>query len=103
MFKLQPKTTFWAKVPVSIPGETKPAIVEMEFKHLGREGLKSYFENLEGKKDAEALAEIIMNWRGVDAEFNPENLAELLENYPSASLSVFQTFRAESMEAKAKN
>lgn len=103
MFKLQPKPTFWARVPVSIPGESKPAQIEIEFKHLGRESLKSFFETLEGKTDSDAISEIVCNWRGIDADFNRDNLDELLNNYPSSAMSLFDTYRKEVMEAKAKN
>lgn len=103
MFKLQPKSTFWAKVHVSVAGEAKPEQIEMEFKYLGRDALKEYFQSLEGKTDSDALGEIVLNWRLVDAEYSPENLAILLNNYPGAALSVFETFRREVMEAKTKN
>ena len=103
MFKLQPKPTFWAKVPVSIPGESKPANIEVEFKHLGRESLKTFFETLDGKTDGEALSEIVCNWRGIDAEFSRDSFDELLSNYPSTAISLFTTYRQEVMEAKAKN
>jgi uncharacterized protein YdgA (DUF945 family) len=103
MFKLQPKPVFWAKVQINIAGELKPADISIEFKHLGREALKAFFEGLEGKTDAEALGEIITNWKGVDAEFDDDNFAALLDNYPSAAMSLFEAYRREALEAKAKN
>jgi len=103
MFKLQPKPTFWAKVAISIPGEAKPVPIDIEFKHLGRDGLKDFFEHLEGKTDIEALNDIVLDWKGVDATFCEESLNELLNNYPSAAMSLFDAYRREAMEAKAKN
>lgn len=103
MFKLQPKPSFWAKVPVSVPGQDKPAQIECEFKHLGREGLKAFFESLEGQTDIEALGQIVLDWKGVDAEFSLENFEALLNNFPSAAMSLFDVYRREAMEAKAKN
>lgn len=103
MFKLQPKPSFWAKCSISVAGEAKPAQIEIEFKYLGREGIKAFFESLEGKQDIEALGEIVTNWRGVDAEFSRDNLAQLLDNYPQAAMAIFEAFRTEALEAKAKN
>ncbi|MBZ0106145.1 MAG: phage tail assembly chaperone [Sulfuricella denitrificans] len=103
MFKLTPKPTFWAKVEISIPGQTKPASIEVEFKHLGRDGFKAFFEGLEGKTDAEALGDVVVGWKGVEDEFNMENFELLLNNYPTAPMAFFETFRKESLEAKTKN
>jgi hypothetical protein len=103
MFKLQNKPTFWAKAHINVPGEAKPAVLEVEFAWLGKQGIKDFFENLEGKKDDEALGEIVLNWRGVDADFTRENFTQLLENYPQAAMGIFEAFRAEALEAKAKN
>ena len=103
MFKLQPNPTFKARVPITIPGQPKPADVEMEFKHLSREAVKTYFEQLPGKTDAEALDEIVVGWSGVDQAYSTEALAVLLDNYPSAAASIFETFRRELFEARAKN
>jgi hypothetical protein len=103
MFKIQPKPSFWAKANITVPGEAKPGQIEVEFRWMGKEAIKHYFENLEGKKDDEALAEIVLNWRGIDADFTRENFTQLLENYPQAAMGIFEAFRAEALEAKAKN
>jgi hypothetical protein len=103
MFKLEPNPTFWAKVQLSIPGQEQPVEIEVEFKHLGREGLKGYYDALGKKTSAEGLAEIVMNWRGVDAEFSRESLEKLLANYPAAAGEFYDTFRRELLESKAKN
>lgn len=103
MFKLTPKPTFWAKAQISIPGQEKPGQIEVEFKHLGRDGLKEFFGNLDGKTDVEALLDIALDWKGVDGDFSTENFELLLNNYPSAAFSLFEAFRKEAIEAKAKN
>jgi hypothetical protein len=103
MFKLQPKPTFWAKVPIAIAGAAKPALIDIEFKHLGREALSSYIAGLDGREDSESLAEIVMGWKDVDEEFSEESLTKLLDNYPGAALSMVKTFVAEALEAKGKN
>lgn len=103
MFKINPNPTFTAKVPLSIPGEAKPAMVDVEFKHLSKKAIKAFFENLEGKSDAESLGEIIVGWKGIDAPFSAETLEKLLDNYPAAGRELFDAFRVELMEARAKN
>jgi hypothetical protein len=103
MFKIQPKPTFTAKVSISVPGEAKPATFDAEFKHLGRDGLRAYFEHLEGKTDVDALAEIVVGWSGVDVPYSADALAEMLDNYPTSALAFFDAFRREALEAKAKN
>jgi len=103
MFKLQPNPTFKAKVSITIPGQDKPALVEMEFRHMSREAVKGFFESAAGKTDAEALADIVVGWSGVDQAYTSEALAVLLDNYPSAAGGIFEAFRRELFEARAKN
>lgn len=103
MFKITPNPTFTIKVSLSVPGETKPSAVDVEFKHLSRKALKTYFETLEGKEDADALAEIIVGWKGMDVPFGKESLDALVDNYPAAAGEIFEAFRRELMEARTKN
>lgn len=103
MFKLQPKPTFWAKVPLSIPGEAKPAEIDVEFKWLGKAALKTYFEGLADKEDVAALGEIVNDWKGPDAPYTQENLGRLLDAYPASAMELFDAFRREQFEAKEKN
>lgn len=103
MFKLQPKPTFKARVPITLPGETRAAEIEVEFKHLSVEQVREFFEGLVGKTDAQALGEIVVGWSGVDQAFSPEALDTLLNNFPSASGSFFDIFRRELLEGRRKN
>jgi hypothetical protein len=104
MFKLQPKPTFWAKAKISIPGEAQPSEIEVQFKHLGRQGLKDYFASLEGSEDdVKALSEIMVGWKGIDAEFSVETLAQLVDNYPSSAKAIFETYSREALDVRAKN
>lgn len=104
MLKLCPEVaSFWAPVFVSVPGTPKPIRIEAEFKYMGRKDLQAYFENVGEKKDSEALAEIMLGWKGVDGDFSEGNLEKLLDSYPSAGGAFFEAFRNEVFEAKAKN
>jgi hypothetical protein len=103
MFKLQPKPTFKAKVGISIAGAPRPAEIEVEFKYLSKDGIKTYFDGLPGKADSEALSEIIVGWAGVDEPYSIAALEMLLDNYPAAASDLFETFRHELLEGKRKN
>ena len=103
MFNLQPNPTFKARVPITIAGQEKPAHVEIEFRHMTREGVKTFFENLGGRTDGEALADIVVGWSGVDQAFSQEALLVLLDNFPSAAAAIFKVFSSELFEARTKN
>lgn len=103
VFKLQPNPTFWATCPIPIPGEATPAPLELEFKHLGVDGLMAFSERAIGRTNLDVISEIVVGWRGVDAEYSPDNLAALLDNYPGAAGVILDTFRAEATGARAKN
>jgi hypothetical protein len=102
MLKLQPNPTFKAKVSISVAGDRNQDI-DVEFKYLSKTKIKTYFEDISGKSDADALAEIIVGWSGVEVAYSAEALAELIDNYPSAAADLFEVFRKELMEGKRKN
>lgn len=102
-FKIQPAPTFKATVGISVAGQAKPAEIEVEFKYLTKNAVRDYFGHLQGKTDAEALAEIVVGWSGVDVPYDAEMLAGLVNNYPAAAADLFETFRRELLEAKRKN
>ena len=103
MLKLQPNPTFKVKIAISVAGEQRLPVIEVEYRYLTREGVQEYFENLRGKTDAESLAAIVVGWSGVDAAYSPEALAALLNSYPAAAADLFEAFRKELLEAKRKN
>ena len=106
MFALQPKPTFEADVTITTPGGGEGKVT-FQFKHLGRKALKSFYESLgegeEARKDHEALMDLIAGWKGVDTPFSAEALETLLDNYPSASMALFDAYNKALFEAKQKN
>src|SRR5690606_16773986 len=96
------KPTFWSKVPVGIPGVEKPAMLNIEFKHKTRDELKDFCLKLKEREDAESLKEIVVGWKDVDEEYSHDTLDTLLDNFPSASLSMIETYIKEAVEAKGK-
>lgn len=103
MFKLKPNPTFFAAVEISAPGQDEPQKLEVEFKHKGASKLRDYFSNLAGRTDADALAEIVVGWRGADGPCTPAALAELVDDYPTAALELFTAYRRELLESRRKN
>lgn len=100
MFKLQPKPTFWAKVPLTVPGEVRPAMVDFEFHYLPEAERIKLFEE---RSALDVAIEVVCNWKGVDAEFNQENLRALYANYARAVLDVLETYNRELLESRRKN
>lgn len=100
MFKLQPKPTFWAKVPIAIAGSPKPVLLDVEFNHLDRDTLRKYLDSLDDREDADSINEIVAGWKGVDEDFSRDSLEKLLSNYPGSAMSLVRVFAAESIGTK---
>lgn len=105
MFKLQPAPTFIAKVEIAIPGIEKPGVLNVEFRYKNVDELQQFFAPAasEGRTDLDALTELIVSWKGADADYSRETLEVLLKNYPNASSAFFETYGRESMGARRKN
>lgn len=104
MFKITPSPTFWAPVGLSVPGEPAPVVVDFCFKHLQREVLQDFFDRCSnGLKAQDALAEVVVDWRGMDKPFAQDALAELLRNYVPSGQEIFAAFRRESVDSRVKN
>lgn len=103
MFKLQPNPTFTAKVALSVPGKAAMEVIDVEYKHHNRQQLKEFYEGLPGKSDLEMLTEIMVGWKGPDAAFGRESLETMIENYPASAGELFEGFRKNLQESRAKN
>ena len=106
MFKLQPNPTFKVDVTIPVPGG-KDGKLSIEFKHKSKKALKEFFDSLTSEEnqrtDVEALSDLVAGWSGMDEKFSAENLELFLDNYPSAAMALFEAYRAEVLEARAKN
>ena len=105
MFALQPKPTFKSEVTIKSPdGEGK---IKFEFKHRGKSALKEFFEPpAAGEKaldDADLILDMAVGWEGVDEKFSPEAVGKLVDNYPSATKSVFDEYIRALVEGGQKN
>lgn len=120
MFKIDPAPTFAADVPLSVPGDDKPRVLRITFRHKGRRALADYqARSVEVAQQADQagadavfqayVGEIIDAWAGmVDAEgrplpYNAENLALLLDNYPAAGAEIVRFYNRQLGHARAGN
>ncbi len=90
--KLTLDPTFWWPVNVTVPGQQKPAVVEFEFAYKTRDEFAAWNQRIldaarngAALKDEDLVLEIASNWRGVEGEFNRDNLVKFLNAYPSAA------------------
>lgn len=83
MLELQPNPTFEGDVTIRKPGGDTE-VITLVFKHKGRTEAKAFLKRATEADDADSAMEILAGWRGVNAEFNRENVAKILEDYPSA-------------------
>lgn len=109
MFKINPAPTFRARVPLSVPGADSAVTVEFEFKHKGRTALAVWWKSVDGRKDAEILAEIIASWKGpIDdkgepVQFSVEALSQVLDNYPASAAEILTAYEKELWKSREKN
>lgn len=103
MLKLMPEPKFTANVALTIPGKEEPAVVQITYKYMTRTQVFQYFESMKGKKDAEALKELITGWEGFDEKYTPANLELLLEHYPAAATELITAYTRNLMESRVKN
>ena len=107
MFKISPKPTFPADVEIATP--IGVATLKLEFKHLGKAKLKELHETAQKQADIETLSQIVVGWSEVfDAEgnsvaFNADNLAQLIDGYPSAPFEIYQAYLSAANGARVKN
>lgn len=112
-FTLTPKPTFKLSVNIPRPGEDD-GLVTLTVRHKTRKQLKDMedalkhaaeqVDNSVDQVDAplDYLTEIIESWN-IDSEYNRDNLALLLENYPRAFDSIVSAYTKELYSIREKN
>lgn len=116
LLRIVPKPTFTAEVNITVPGEEKPATIELVFKHQGRQALRAWVDagrtpGPDGSppSDAQWLGQVVAGWAGpVDAAgqpvpFTPAALASVLDAYPAAAREIYNAYLAALSESRAKN
>ena len=101
-FRLKANPTFWRTVNVrSLDGEEFP--LQLELKHRRKSELREFVASLEGRTDEELVADLVVGWKDVDAEFSPEALTDLLEEYSGAAVAIWTEYQKAYAEAARKN
>ena len=115
MLKLNPKPTFDADVKITVPGQDEPGIIKLTFKYMPKAALFKFFDKhraeyddagevvKEASADDVMIAEILAGWKGMDAEYNPENLKIFLDNYPAAAGEIIVAYNKLVLESRVKN
>lgn len=103
--KLNPAPTFWHPVHITVPGQEKGALVDFEFVHKTKEQVADFVKGLQKDDLADdvLLGDLIKNWKGVDAEYSPSALRDLLSNYPAAGLEILRGYLGALTESRRKN
>lgn len=109
MFKINPDATFKTKVNLTVPGKADPAVLDIEFRHKGREAFAAWWASVEGKTDAENLSGVIVSWSGPlddsgnPVEYSESALAQMIDHYPASAGELFLAYRKALWESRAKN
>lgn len=101
--KLNPSPTFPLKVLVPVPGDDAPTEVMLVAKYRNIDELMAFSTVMAEKDFPEVIADIVVGWEGVDAEFSGEALAILQKNYPGLHNVILAAYFQESQKARAKN
>lgn len=99
-FTLHPKPTFKATVSIPRAGEEDGQLT-FTFKHMPL-GELAALEKLEGKTAADFVCEIVAGW-ALPEDCTPENIEELLQNYPGAMQAITRTYYNELLGHREKN
>ena len=102
MFKVTPSPTFTVAVEISQPG-AENAVLNIEFKAKTRPQIADFLERGKTITLDEAVKEVVVGWRDVDAAFSPETLQDVLDNYPKAASAIYEAYWREIAGAREKN
>jgi hypothetical protein len=101
-FKLQPSPTFWATVPVRLPGG-ELADLQLEFRHRSVSQMAALFDGAAGRSDADVVADVVAGWRDVDEAFSPEAVRTLVDNHHGIAGLIVEAYYRELVQAKRGN
>lgn len=103
MLKLTPDPTFTTEVSISVPGQSDPERVMMEFRYQDRSAMTTWLEESKEQSDFDALSAIVVGWSEVDTPFSGDALQRVLDAYPTAAGEIFRAYAREVYESKVKN
>lgn len=101
--KLAHAPTFKTEVKIPTPAG-EPVAVEFEFVWLNRKAMVEFADDCDRKdlSDADLVLKIAKSW-GFEDEFNAENMAYLLDEYPAAGVEILSAFYQAYNGAREKN
>lgn len=109
MFKIAPNPTFTVPVSIHVPGADAPGTINITYKFLDPEQLKSWQSSQGNKPLVDSLHEVVMGWSGVEdatgsvIEFSKENFNAVLNKYHTAAEDITRAYLQEILGAKRKN
>lgn len=102
MLKIAAEPHFWAAVDIPVPGQAKPAVIQMKFRHMVLDEAAKWAASANDKGFG-ILHDVVMDWKGCDEPFTPDALDELVQNYGGAGVNIIRAYRDELLGARAKN
>lgn len=108
-FRINPAPTFRVKVPLTVPGAEARGVVEVEYRHKGREAYAAWWDSIGNRGDAEVLDDIIAGWsdviddKGEPVAYHIDALRLLLDRYPVAGIELLSAYKRALWEAREKN
>jgi hypothetical protein len=109
MLKIKANPTFSAKVKITIPGESTPAVLDVVFKHRGGKALADWWQSSAQKPVVDALSDVIESIAGLHDEageavaYTDAALIQLLDQYHAAGPELLDAYFRELTESRAKN
>lgn len=101
LLKLRPEATFWAVVPIPVPGKGT-VDVKFEFKHRTKDELAEFNKGAEDRSDVDHILETVAAWELAD-KFDKENVAVLLQTYHGAAYAIAAVYLRELTGARKGN
>lgn len=114
MLKLNPNPTFSDEVEITVPGQKEPGTINLTFRYRSRAEYADLLDWMGEKEDkagkvvtpgktvSEAFPEFVIGW-DLPEEFNSENVAIFLNNYPAAYGEIFAAYTRLLFESRIKN
>lgn len=101
--KLAHAATFKTEVKIPVPAG-EPVAVEFEFVWVNRKAMDEFADDCDRKDriDADLVLKITKSW-GFEDEFNAENMAYLLDEYPYSGGEIISAFYQAYSAAREKN
>ena len=103
MFKIKANPTFPAVVKIRQPGGESQEL-RVVFRHKRKDDVQKFFSDAaeQNRPDADCLLELIESWEA-DEKLSRDSIAELIQNYPAASLEILTAYRDELFNARLGN